>query len=80
MLRTGARLGQQHDDILQRLPNLTREALIGKASRLVPTNLPGEIHLSTPRYDAVRIAFGSRPTGRLQQLVHRITSRAMINF
>ncbi len=73
MLRVRAVLGEDRDDVAQRLRRLRDEIVRLEPLRGVPADLAGDEHERAARGDAVRVAPGWRPAGRFQNL-HRIRS------
>ena len=68
MLGPGAVLGEDREDVAQRLRELAVQRVFGRSFLLVPADHAGGEDHPAARGDAVGIALGPRPAGREQDL------------
>jgi acyl-CoA synthetase (AMP-forming)/AMP-acid ligase II len=66
MFGAGAGLGQDGDNIFQRLPRLVDEIVTLEDAITVPANLAGDENMASARGDAIGVTFGLGPAFRLQ--------------
>src|SRR5256885_4459236 len=70
VMRLAARLGQDLEDVGDRLAELAGEVARSPFALRRPANLAGDEDQAAFRHDAVGVALGARPAGRLQDLHH----------
>src|SRR5258706_8137889 len=70
MLRPAARLGENRQDVGERLPELSGECFVDDAALSIAADLAGDDHLPAGHVNAVRKTLGPCPAGRLQDAHH----------